>query len=285
MQSIKPLIIWICMWIADLVPWVSWGTIAFISWIYERLLTSIHRCDLQFIRYILQREIQKARNHIQWSFLFQIIWGILLAISAGSSLLHILLETHPHYLFSFFTGLVVFSIVRFIYEHAQRKHLWWIALGIALWYWLTHWVAFVLPETLLWFFLWGVLGSSAMILPGISWSYLLLIAGIYEPIIAAVSALTWWDLSVLPLLVSLWTWVVLGLLILWRILKSLYTHHPEPLILTMTGLMTWALDSIIPTLPDNHTQVTLIRMILLWVAGWGLFLLVSLLWKKTKHSA
>jgi uncharacterized membrane protein len=153
---------------------------------------------------------------------------------------------------------------------------WWL-----LWRLITTatWIGF--PTTYIGFFFAWVLWSSAMILPWISWSYILLIIGMYEPVLWLITWFTSWDLSVIPLLWSLFLWIWSWIILLWRILKKLYTQYPSQLILCMTWLMIWALPSIVPT------QALIWTSWWFWTAWWALwgwalvFYWLSLVSKKT----
>lgn len=272
------------MGIADLVPWVSWWTLAFITWIYERLLNSIHAIDKKFIRYILKLNISKARHHIDWTFLLTLIFWIILSVFLWAVGLEWLLSSYPNIVFSFFSWLIIASILRFLYKHFSigkwsRVVLWWL-----LWRFITTVSGIWFPVSYGWFFFAWVLWSSAMILPWISGSYILLIIGMYEPVLESISWFVNWDMSVLKLLIPLWLWIIVWIILLWRTLKKVYAKHPTQLILYMTGLMAWALPSILPIQAlqwSTNWNIFVIRWALWW---WAVaFLTLSLLSKKQIH--
>lgn len=280
-MRMKTFFIWIAMGIADLVPWVSWGTIAFIAWIYERLLHSIYTIDKKFFRHIKKCNIVKARNHIDWTFLLTLVSGILVSVFLWAIGLTSLLDSHPDGVFSFFSWLIIASAVWFLYIHFSLRFWRWVLAWWLLWRLITTatWIGF--PTTYIGFFFAWVLWSSAMILPWISWSYILLIIGMYEPVLWLITWFTSWDLSVIPLLWSLFLWIWSWIILLWRILKKLYTQYPSQLILCMTWLMIWALPSIVPT------QALIWTSWWFWTAWWALwgwalvFYWLSLVSKKT----
>lgn len=283
-HTIKTYLVWICMWIADLIPWVSWWTIAFIAGIYEKLLTSIHHIDREFIEKIRRRDIQWAWKHIQWNFLITLILWMLTAIIVWASWLEIILETHPIEVFSLFSWLIIASIVRFFFKYWSLRGLWYFIAWWLVWILITSVLQFTLPTTLWWYFIWWVLWSSAMILPWISGSYILLIVWMYEPVLELISWFTSWDMSTVFPLVALGLWVVIWLIALWRVLKWIYTTYPSQLILAMTWLMAWALPSILPTvdltIAPIGTVFTVIGLGVLWAC---LFALLSLFWKNTSN--
>lgn len=280
MKILTTFCVWLAMGIADLVPGVSWGTIAFIAWVYERLLSSIHSINKIFFKYITQWLFIKAWNHIDWNFLITLLSWIVVSVFLWAVGLKSLLENYPWLVFSFFSWLIIASSLWFIKNHFTMKLwirtlVWW-----ALWRWITTatWVG--LPSTFLGFFIAWALWSSAMILPWISWSYILLIVWMYEPVLWLIASVTSGDFSALPLLFTLFLWIGVWIIILWRILKKLYTKYTAQLILCMTGLMIWALPSIFPIQVLLWTQTFVMAWILLGL--WAIvFYLLSLVSKKT----
>ena len=274
-------LVWVCMGLADLIPWVSWWTIAFIWWIYERLINAIHSIDKTFFHHIKTLQLSTARKYIDWWFVCAVGCWIALAILLGATQIEMILETYPSLLFSFFSWLIIFSAIRFLIENFSLKNTHRTILWITIWISITSVSGIAFPTTLVWFFFAWILWSSAMILPWISWSYILLIIGIYEPVLESISALSSGDFSVVPFMGSLWLWVVVWLLILWRLLKNLYVQHPKPLIVCMTWLMIWALPSLLPIQAllstDWQTLFATWARLLLW---WVVFSVLVLLSKK-----
>ena len=98
------------MGVADIVPGVSGGTVAFITGIYDQLLESISSVNLRFIQFLFRFEIKQALGHIQFNFLFPLFCGIIFAILSTSRLMHFLLENYAVYTWSTFFGLIAASI-------------------------------------------------------------------------------------------------------------------------------------------------------------------------------
>ena len=260
--KIKPFLVGVCMWMADVVPGVSWWTIAFISWIYDELVKSIARVDVQFLKHIVQLRWKSARQHINATFLCKVFWWVIIAILTVAHLIEHLMEAFPLEILSFFFGLILASIF-VIYQHGeelhQKRYILRILIGIILWYLVTtvqvgwSW-SWVLSFLLSW-----ALASIAMILPWISWSYILLIIGKYESVLSLVTSQTEhiqniissWDLSnilspELILLVVFIVGVILWLLLFSRVLQWLLAHYKQDTIALLLGIMLWTLPLLRP---------------------------------------
>lgn len=270
------------MWVADLIPWVSGWTIAFIAGIYEQLLTSIHHIDKIFLKNILGWEISWAWKYIQWNFLLTLIGWILTAILVWAPIIKKILDSNPIEIYSLFSWLIIASILWFLFKYWSVRKFWYFIAWLLFWLLITSILQFTLPTSLWWYFIWWMLWSSAMILPWISGSYILQIVWIYEPVIDLISWFTKWNISTLLPLVSLWIWVVVWFITLWSILKKVYETYKVQLIVSMTWLMAWALPSILSKVDiiDASTQTIFntIGLGILWII---IFVWLSLLWKNT----
>lgn len=185
---------------ADLVPGVSGGTIAFISGIYSRLLNSLAAfSQLQFWRDLLRFNIAACWRRADATFLFALLAGILTAFAALSRVLHYLLESKAHLLLGFFFGLVAASVV-VVAARLRRPtitHFLLIAAAAAVTAWLVTLSPAGVGGSLPALFFGGVAAISAMLLPGISGSYILLILGLYPLVITALHERDWLPLVVL----------------------------------------------------------------------------------------
>jgi putative membrane protein len=170
------------MGVADIVPGVSGGTIAFITGIYDQLLKSISSVNMQFVRYILKLQIKNALSHIQFYFLFPLFCGIGFAILSTSRLMHYLLYHHPTYTWATFFGLIASSIYfvgKQIKQPAKPTNIMFLLLGTIMGYLLVSLIPVHTPNDYLYIFGSGMIAICAMILPGISGSFILLILGKY----------------------------------------------------------------------------------------------------------
>jgi putative membrane protein len=175
---------------ADIVPGVSGGTIALLLGIYETLLGSIRSLtDRAFLEAVFQRRLRDALEMVPWRFLLALGGGILLAALTLARVLSWLLENQPVLLWSFFAGLVLASV----FVVTGRVPAWSVprllqfAIGAVGAYLLVGMVPAQTPETPLFLFLSGALAICAMILPGISGAFILVLLGKYQYVLDAVN--------------------------------------------------------------------------------------------------
>ena len=225
---------------ADIVPGVSGGTIAFIAGIYEDLLNAIKSFNLTALRLALGLKFKELFQHIPFQFLIALGLGIGVAIILLSSSLSHLLETQPTYVFAFFGGLILASIVAI-----GVKIKWDIARIVALIVGAV--AAFIVvglpvlqnadhsPLTL---FLSGAIAICAMILPGISGSFILLILGQYEYVLNSVR-----DRNLLTLILVA-AGCAVGIVIFSRVLSYLLKHYYQTTVALLTGFMIGSLRTI-----------------------------------------
>ena len=176
---------------ADVVPGVSGGTIAFITGIYEELLNSIKSIDKNAIQLLLGGKITALWNHINGKFLITLFSGILFSVFSLAKLIHYLLNNHPIQLWSFFLGLIIISSLLVSREINRWKIQVVISgiVGVFIAYFITEATPATTPDNYLFIFLSGAIAICAMILPGISGSFILLILGKYEFIIESIKEL------------------------------------------------------------------------------------------------
>ena len=171
---------------ADIVPGVSGGTIAFITGIYEAMLTAISSVNSRFIVQTLRLNFKQALSELHLRFLATLVFGISLAIISTSHLMHYLLIVHPNQTWSVFFGLITASI---IVIGRSIKNIFavfpTIILGILMAYGITGIIPLHTPEDPWFIFCCGMIAICAMILPGLSGSFILLILGKYAFITAA----------------------------------------------------------------------------------------------------
>lgn len=232
----------IAMGAADVVPGVSGGTIAFITGIYQELLDSIQRINTHALRTLWQQGPKAAWQAINGTFLFTLGSGVLFALFSLARVLHYLLLHHAEFLWSFFFGLILAScwhIVRTI-PHWHGPQLLAICIGTIL----AASISLLAPtsiEVTPWvIFFAGSIAICAMILPGISGSFILLLMGLYEPILGAVKQ---FDVGVLAIFAS---GALLGLMSFSRVLSWLLTHYRATMLALLTGFMAGSLAKVWP---------------------------------------
>ncbi|WP_268033462.1 DUF368 domain-containing protein [Algoriphagus sp. PAP.12] len=174
---------------ADIVPGVSGGSIALITGIYQRLLDSINSINGENLSLLLKLEFKKFFKAVNGSFLLSLLLGIMTSVFTLSKLITYLMDEHPIPLWSFFCGLILVSAF-IILKEIKRWHLGVVValiLGIIIAWWVTSLPPTSSPDAIWFTFVAGAIAICAMILPGISGSFLLLILGKYEMILEAVS--------------------------------------------------------------------------------------------------
>lgn len=239
---------------ADVVPGVSGGTIAFITGIYEELINSIKSIDLQALKLLLNFQFAGFWKKINGSFLISVVLGIAISIFSLARLMTWLLEHHPIYIWSFFFGLIIASSVLVAKEIRQWNLLTVIALiaGACVAYLITVITPAETPNTWWFIILSGAIAICAMILPGISGAFILLLMGKYSYILGAVSSL---DIGVLLLFV---VGAVAGIISFSHLLSWLLKNYHTLTIALLTGFMVGSLNKVWPwkevlrTYTDSH---------------------------------
>lgn len=173
---------------ADIVPGVSGGSIALIAGIYQELLDSINAFNLDNLRLLKSFQIKEFYARLNGNFLLSLVLGILTSIFALSRVITYLMEEHPILLWSFFSGLILVSAFLILKETKKWNFVIVvsIAIGTAFAWWVTNLPPTTTPDAPWFTFVAGAIAICAMILPGISGSFILLILGQYERILQAV---------------------------------------------------------------------------------------------------
>lgn len=289
MNHLRTILTGFCMGLADLVPWISWWTIAFISGLYEKLITSISNFDKKFFTYLFKGKWWKMRNHVNWTFLVALFGWAFLAIALWSWVLEWALWAYPVLIKVFFLGLVVASIIALLREYPLVKwsHVWLFIGGLVVWSLLVNFLNVTIPWWNIGLFIAWLVWSVAMILPWISGSYILLLIGAYDRVIENIDGLidgikamdmTFASQYIIPVLL-LMLWIVIGLLLMGRVLKRLLSKWHDSIIIFLIGLMTGALPAIIPPLYQFQTKIiwSVIRFLIWAGIVWGFF---SWKWRK-----
>lgn len=243
---------------ADVVPGVSGGTMAFILGIYEELLLSIRAgARAPFWRALLKLDFMTALDAVNARFLAALLVGIVAAVLTLASALEWLLVNRPVMIWSFFFGLVVASIVAV----SRRIGHWAPALYLALpvgavgAYFLVGAVPLQTPESAWFLFLSGMLAICAMILPGISGSFILVLLGKYQFVLAAVNQRDFVNLAVIGV------GAVFGIVTFAQLLAWLFKRHHDLTVALLIGLMAGSLRKIWPwketvaSIVDRHGEI------------------------------
>ena len=249
---------------ADLVPGVSGGTIALITGIYDRLIAAIASIGLDALRMVLAGKIKDAWAHVDGNFLVAVGAGILSSVLALASLLNWLLLNYPLPLWSLFCGLILASAIHLFYtsrvDWAERHYaLWLTGVGLATVIGLMQ--ATQLPVGPVSVFFAGAVAISAMLLPGISGSFLLLILGMYQPVI---SALVNVDLVTVGLFAL---GCFCGLLVFSRLLEALLARAQRATMAILYGfllgsvIMLWPWQQPVALAIDRHGENRVVQSV------------------------
>ncbi len=226
---------------ADIIPGVSGGTMAFILGIYDELIEAI-QAALPFLRNLLRLRWREAFGQFPWRFLLVLVSGIALAILSLARLMHWALDEHPDYIYAFFFGLILASIlaVRRRVRRWSPGTLLTAALAAIGAYLLVGLTPAQTPEALWFIFLCGALAICAMILPGVSGAFILVLLGKYQYIL---NALLTFDLSTILVFI---VGAAFGLLAFSGVLRWLLRHRHDLTVAALLGFMAGALREIWP---------------------------------------
>jgi len=227
---------------ADVVPGVSGGTIAFISGIYEELISSINQINFKTIKILKKEGLNAMWKSVNGNFLISLLLGIAISVISLAKVIRHLLETQPILVWSFFFGLVLASIL-YVAKQITKWNLVAIVLlilGAIIAYFITTLTPQTADISYPYILLSGALAICAMILPGISGSYILLLLGMYKPVLDAIHEK---DFKILGTLII---GAIVGILSFSRLLKWLFDHHKNLTLATLTGFIIGSLNKIWP---------------------------------------
>ena len=248
-----------CMGAADVIPGVSGGTIAFITGIYDQLIGSINSINAEAVKLFFTGKFKEFWKHINGTFLLSLFCGILFSVVALAGLMQYLLESHPIQTWAFFFGLIVASslfILRGI-EGWNLKAVIFLILGIGLGVTVCTLSPTTTPDALWFIFLSGAIAICAMILPGISGSFILLILGKYKFIMEAITGLTTGQ-AVGENLVILGVFAVgavCGIIAFSRVLNWLLSRYHKQTLLVLAGFI---IGSLVKVWPWNNMEAIML---------------------------
>lgn len=227
---------------ADVVPGVSGGTIAFISGIYTELIDSINSVNFNTLKILRKDGFMAMFKSVNGHFLLALFVGIGTSVLTLARVFKWLLEHKPIFVWSFFFGLVLASIIYVGKQITKWNFITVILLlfGAVVAYYIT-----IIPpmgtNNSPWFLIFaGALAICAMILPGISGAFILLLLGTYKP---ALDAIHQFDIKKIALLAL---GAIIGLLSFAKVLKWLFDHHKNLTLAVLTGFIIGSLNKIWP---------------------------------------
>lgn len=230
------------MGLADLVPGVSGGTIAFISGIYDELVATIAGLDRRLLGALREEGVRGAWQAGNLGFLAVLLAGIGTSVFTFAGLLHWLLANRPVELWAFFFGLVAASVLLVGRRVADRRAGIWTlaAAGAVLAAVITSLPPLVRSDAPLFLAAAAAVAACAMVLPGISGAFILLLLGAYAPVLAALHSLDLVRLACVSL------GVVAGLLAFSRVLRRLLARHRTPTLAVLAGFLVGSLNALWP---------------------------------------
>ncbi|WP_142783444.1 DUF368 domain-containing protein [Changchengzhania lutea] len=232
----------LAMGAADAVPGVSGGTIAFISGIYEELISTISNVDISLFKTLLKDGFKAFWKQLNGNFLFALLTGIIVSFVSFMRLAKYLLEYHPLLIWSFFFGLIIASI----YFVGKQIKKWTITtvifliIGAAIAFYISTLPVLSTNSSPFFLFFAGAIAICAMILPGISGSFILIILGAYKALSDALH-----DFDIQKLLIFIGG-AIIGLLSFSRILKWLFKNYHDLTLALLTGFIFGSLNKVWP---------------------------------------
>jgi putative membrane protein len=263
---------------ADVIPGVSGGTIALITGIYERLIHAISRIDFRFILYLFEGDFkrfkQNAVQEIDFGLFVPLLLGIGLAILTMSKVISFLLANYPAVTFAFFFGLILSSAI-FVYKHVDElniKNLAFLVLGFIFAIIFVGLNPIQANHSLPVIFLSGAVAICAMILPGISGAFILLLLNQYEYMINVLN-----NLQIVEI-VTFGAGALIGILSFSRALDYMLTNHKSVTMAFLVGLMIGTLR-----LPYQKIVVSMQSPVLIVAAAVIGFLVVFILERRFEN--
>ena len=241
---------------ADVVPGVSGGTIALITGIYQELINTISSINLDAFHVLRKEGIAAAFKSINGKFLSFLILGILISILSLAKLFHYLLDHEPVLVWAFFFGLIIASVwlIGKMVKQWNLNTIIALVVGTFISYGITIISPAHGPDTLWYLFLSGMMAFIAMILPGISGSFILLLLGAYQLVLGKVNGLldglaqgdsTLLMASSISLIVFVLGGIT-GLLSFSRVLKWMFEKYEEITLALLTGFLIGSLNKVWP---------------------------------------
>lgn len=270
----------ILMGIADAIPGISGGTIALLLGIYEELIGSISNFNINLFQNLKNKGIKYCWNKINGNFLLSLISGVLLSLVSFVKIFSILIEKYPLFIWSFFLGLILATL--FVINRHIKK--WDIAnfILIFIFAFLTILLSIINPSiseniNLFYILICGIIASSAMILPGISGSLILVILGVYTLIINALNNLEY--NIILVFLIG----CLIGIINFSKIIKWLFNNYRDYTFSIMLGLVIGSIYTVWPwrkSFTDDVTNEYIFLSIIITIIGFAVIYSLEKISKK-----
>ena len=246
----------ICMGAADVIPGVSGGTIAFMTGIYDNLVGSISSINMTAVKLLFTGKFSQFWKYINGNFLLSLVAGILVSILSLAKLMQYLLNYHPIQTWAFFFGLIVASSIFILkgIENWKGKDFALLVFGIILGVVICTLSPTETPDGLWFIFLSGAIAICAMILPGISGSFILLILGKYEYMMGTIADIVSGKGVLMDFVIVLVfiLGALIGIIAFSKFLHWLLEHYHRPTLLVLAGFIIGSLVKVWPwsNMPD-----------------------------------
>ena len=259
---------------ADVVPGVSGGTMALILGIYKRLLIAIKSVDIKALKHIFQFKFADFFSVFHWKFLLSLLFGIGMAIIFFTRIvpLQVLMFSHPEPIYGLYFGLILGSIVLLVKNLKQLEisTFLFIGLGSFIGWWIVNLVPTQTPESNVFIFMSGALAISAMILPGISGSFILLILGKYQFILSQISKIgTDETLTAITILGVFAVGMLTGIIVFSRFLSWLLERFYRPTLSVLIGFLIGTLSVIWPYQVRTYKKIVKTEVVLKTDSKWA----------------
>ena len=270
----------IMMGIADAIPGISGGTIALLLGIYEELIGSISNFNINLFKNLKKKGIKYCWNKINGNFLLSLISGVLLSLVSFVKIFSILIQKYPLFIWSFFLGLILATL--FVIKRNIKK---WNILNFILIFIfsiLTILLSIIKPSigeniNLFYILICGIIASSAMILPGISGSLILVILGVYTLIINALNNLEY--NIILVFLIG----CLIGIINFSKIIKWLFHNYRDYTFSIMLGLVIGSIYTVWPwrkSFTDDMTNEYIFLSVIITIIGFTVIYTLEKISKK-----
>ena len=270
----------ILMGIADAIPGISGGTVALLLGIYEELIGSISNFNINLFQNLKKKGIKYCWNKINGNFLLSLISGVLLSLVSFVKIFSILIQKYPLFIWSFFLGLILATL--FVINRNIKK--WDIVnfILIFIFAFLTILLSIINPSiseniNLFYILICGIIASSAMILPGISGSLILVILGVYTLIINALNNLEY--NIILVFLIG----CLIGIINFSKIIKWLFHNYRDYTFSIMLGLVIGSIYTVWPwrkSFTDDKTNEYIFLSVIITIIGFSVIYTLEKISKK-----
>ena len=270
----------ILMGIADAIPGISGGTVALLLGIYEELIGSISNFNINLFQNLKKKGIKYCWNKINGNFLLSLISGVLLSLVSFVKIFSVLIQKYPLFIWSFFLGLILATL--FVINRNIKK--WDIVnfILIFIFAFLTILLSIINPSiseniNLFYILICGIIASSAMILPGISGSLILVILGVYTLIINALNNLEY--NIILVFLIG----CLIGIINFSKIIKWLFHNYRDYTFSIMLGLVIGSIYTVWPwrnSFTDDVTNDYIFLSVIITIIGFAVIYVLEKISKK-----